>query len=232
MFRGVNLVREKFFLLSPRSIAVVYIMLLYVNLARLPFCVHPWRFLSCWNCALRGYNSHFAVASGGFSSVKELCLDSVQFCSVWCFSAACCGFPRFAFCSRRCGRSAFNLFRFSVCHYVGRVPAVSVRPSGVMILSRLARFDRFRLARGSLYPLRLFGCFRPCCRPGFLSYSRARLILAYFRLFSALVGLPLPLIVSRLFRGVFGFLALHFIIYPRRLPCQSVNVHFALYALF
>lgn len=120
--------------------AVVYIIFLSANLACLPFV------------SIRG---GFCLA-GIVRCASTICL-------VCAFRGGFRGFPRLAFCSRRCGRSAFHLFRFSVCHYVGRVPAVSVRPSGVMILSRLARlpsvFALFRLSglpAVVCYPLRLF----------------------------------------------------------------------------
>ena len=171
MFRGVNLVREKFF----SAFAQVDSGCLHNNFICQPcplaFCVHPWRFLPCWNCVLRGYNLHFAVVSGCFCAVKELCLASVQFCYVWCFSAAFRGFPRFAFCSRRCGRSAVRygtvkaLFLPFICQSSG-----GFCPS----------FDRFRLVR---LPS-VFACFRrlPSVRGSLLPFAGFRPISCLFRL--------------------------------------------------
>ena len=165
-------------------------MLLSVNLARLPF----------------------SAFCGGFPCAGVVrCASTI--CLVCAFCGGFCGFPRLAFCSRRCGRFCFHLSRFpAFCRLSLRWRLlVSVLPS-VMILSRLAHFDRFRLAR----------------LPS---------VFARFRLFRPSVVVCYPLRLSVRSRAFFGFVSavrLYLSSYNRR--CAAVNLshnaHFCLISRF
>jgi len=144
----------------------------------------------------------FSAFRGGFAA-PELCAARLQFALCGVLRLARVGFPVLRSVLAVVGGFLFCRPWFSSVRVLWR----SVLPS-VMILSRLARFDRFRLA---------------VC--GFHHASVMPSVFARFRLFSALVGFPLPLIVSRLFQAVFGVLCvvrLYFSSY-RRL-CVAVNL--------
>ena len=154
-------------------------MLLSVNLARLPFS------------AFRGDFCRAGVVR---------CAATI--CLVWRFSAAFRGFPRLAFCSRRCGRFCFCRQWFSSVKVSGVLPSVTTlaefrRLPSVMILSRLARFDRFRLALSAVRFCLVSAFLCPC-------------------------GVSLAFDRFKDFRGVFGFPALPFIISPPPCCCQPI----------
>ena len=109
------------------------------------------------------------------SALLELCAARLQFALCGVFLPPFVGFP-----ALRSVLAVVGVSVSAVCHYVGRVPAASVRDDLVTACPSAVRFClvlAFRLARGSLLPfpasrgfLRLFrlyrvvwaGCF---CRP-------------------------------------------------------------------